>query len=99
MRTISVVLLIGALVGGAATHGYAQSVAGRANSGELRSGDRTLTSGEYYDELVFEAPKGEADALCKLAKDVMEAAPEPAAILSVPLTVEAKAGATWGAAH
>ncbi|MEZ5971519.1 MAG: DNA polymerase I [Hyphomonadaceae bacterium] len=54
---------------------------------------------QVHDELVFEAPKAEADALCKLAKDVMEAAPEPAAVLSVPLTVEAKAGATWGAAH
>jgi DNA polymerase-1 len=54
---------------------------------------------QVHDELVFEAPREEADKLCKLAKDVMEAAPEPAAILSVPLTVEAKAGATWGAAH
>jgi DNA polymerase-1 len=54
---------------------------------------------QVHDELVFEAPKDEADKLCKLAKDVMEAAPEPAAVLSVPLTVEAKAGATWGAAH
>ncbi|WP_395646808.1 DNA polymerase I [Terricaulis sp.] len=54
---------------------------------------------QVHDELVFEAPKAEADALCKLAKEVMEAAPEPAAVLSVPLTVEAKAGATWGAAH
>jgi DNA polymerase I len=54
---------------------------------------------QVHDELVFEAPKDEADKLCKLAKDVMEAAPEPAAILSVPLTVEAKAGATWGSAH
>ncbi len=54
---------------------------------------------QVHDELVFEAPKDEADALCKLAKDVMEAAPMPAASLSVPLTVEAKAGATWGAAH
>jgi DNA polymerase-1 len=54
---------------------------------------------QVHDELVFEAPKGEADKLCALAKDVMQAAPEPAAILSVPLTVEAKAGATWGAAH
>jgi DNA polymerase-1 len=54
---------------------------------------------QVHDELVFEAPKDEADKLCKLAKEVMEAAPEPAAILSVPLTVEAKAGATWGAAH
>ncbi|ANP46631.1 DNA polymerase I [Candidatus Viadribacter manganicus] len=54
---------------------------------------------QVHDELVFEAPKEEADTLCKLAKDVMEAAPEPAAILSVPLTVEAKAGSSWGAAH
>ncbi|MGE0531228.1 MAG: DNA polymerase I [Hyphomonadaceae bacterium] len=54
---------------------------------------------QVHDELVFEAPKDEAEKLCKLAKEVMEAAPEPAAILSVPLTVEAKAGPTWGAAH
>jgi DNA polymerase I len=54
---------------------------------------------QVHDELVFEAPRDEADKLCRLAKDVMEAAPEPAAVLSVPLTVEAKAGATWGAAH
>jgi DNA polymerase-1 len=54
---------------------------------------------QVHDELVFEAPKGEADKLCALARKVMEAAPEPAVQLSVPLTVEAKAGATWGAAH
>ncbi len=54
---------------------------------------------QVHDELVFEAPAGEAAALCALAKRVMEAAPAPAASLSVPLTVEAKAGATWGAAH
>jgi len=54
---------------------------------------------QVHDELVFEAPASEADALCALAKDVMESAPVPAAALSVPLVVEAKAGATWGAAH
>jgi DNA polymerase-1 len=54
---------------------------------------------QVHDELVFEAPKAEADALCALTRDVMQAAPEPAVQLSVPLTVEAKAGATWGAAH
>ncbi len=54
---------------------------------------------QVHDELVFEAPKHEADALCTLARTVMEAAPDPAVQLSVPLTVEAKAGATWGAAH
>ncbi len=54
---------------------------------------------QVHDELVFEAPSGEAEALCALAQRVMEVAPSPAAALSVPLTVEAKAGATWGAAH
>ncbi len=54
---------------------------------------------QVHDELVFEAPKAEAGALCQLAREVMEAAPEPAVQLSIPLTVEAKAGATWGAAH
>jgi len=64
-----------------------------------RAGLKSRMLLQVHDELVFEAPKDEADALCKLAKDVMEAAPEPAAVLSVPLTVEAKAGPTWGAAH
>jgi DNA polymerase-1 len=54
---------------------------------------------QVHDELVFEAPQAEADKLCALARQVMEAAPEPVVQLSVPLTVEAKAGATWGAAH
>jgi DNA polymerase I len=54
---------------------------------------------QVHDELVFEAPKAEAETLCALAREVMQAAPEPAVQLSVPLTVEARAGATWGAAH
>jgi DNA polymerase-1 len=54
---------------------------------------------QVHDELVFEAPKAEAERLCALAQDVMEAAPAPAVQLDVPLTVEAKAGPTWGAAH
>ncbi len=54
---------------------------------------------QVHDELVFEAPHHEAETLCALAKRVMEGASEPAVALSVPLTVEAKAGATWGAAH
>lgn len=64
-----------------------------------RSGLKARMLLQVHDELVFEAPKEEAEPLCNLAKAVMEAAPEPAALLSVPLTVEAKAGATWGAAH
>ncbi len=54
---------------------------------------------QVHDELVFEAPKHEAEALCKLAREVMQSAPEPAVTLSVPLVVEANAGASWGAAH
>jgi DNA polymerase-1 len=53
---------------------------------------------QVHDELVFEAPKAEAEALMKLAKQVMEAAPAPAANLSVPLTVEAKAAPNWSEA-
>ncbi|GAM96682.1 DNA polymerase I [alpha proteobacterium U9-1i] len=63
------------------------------------SGLRARMLLQVHDELVFEAPEAEADALCALAKRVMEAAPHPVVQLSVPLTVEAKAGATWGAAH
>ncbi|HVV34150.1 MAG TPA: DNA polymerase I [Vitreimonas sp.] len=54
---------------------------------------------QVHDELVFEAPKAEGEALCNLARQVMEAAPFPVVNLSVPLTVEAKAGSSWGAAH
>jgi DNA polymerase-1 len=64
-----------------------------------RAGLKSRMLLQVHDELVFEAPKAEADALCALARTVMQAAPEPAVQLSVPLTVEAKAGATWGAAH
>ncbi|MEQ1707523.1 MAG: DNA polymerase I [Terricaulis sp.] len=65
----------------------------------VRSGLKARMLLQVHDELVFEVVKVEAEALCTLARTVMEAAPAPAASLSVPLTVEAKAGATWGAAH
>ena len=54
---------------------------------------------QVHDELVFEAPEAEAKTAAALIKDVMEKAPLPAAPLSVPLTVEAKAGKTWAEAH
>lgn len=54
---------------------------------------------QVHDELIFEAPKEEAEALSAIARKVMEGAPEPAVQLSVPLTVETKAGPSWGAAH
>ncbi len=54
---------------------------------------------QVHDELVFEAPEAEADAVCAVAKQVMERAPEPAVAISVPLVVEAKAARTWDEAH
>ena len=54
---------------------------------------------QVHDELVFEAPESEAAATCALAARVMEEAPDPAARLSVPLIVEAKAAANWATAH
>jgi DNA polymerase-1 len=54
---------------------------------------------QVHDELVFEAAEAEAEAACALVKRVMEGAAAPAAALSIPLTVEAKAAHTWGKAH
>ena len=48
-----------------------------------------------HDELLFEAPEDEADALAEVARDVMQRA----AVLSVPLVVETGKGASWAAAH
>jgi DNA polymerase-1 len=50
---------------------------------------------QVHDELLFEAPDDEAEALSAVAKRVMEAA----AVLSVPLVVETGTGRTWAAAH
>lgn len=54
---------------------------------------------QVHDELVFEAPKGDAQAASALIKEVMENAAAPVVRLSVPLTVEAGIADTWGQAH
>jgi DNA polymerase-1 len=54
---------------------------------------------QVHDELVFEAPKDEADATINVARKVMEEAPLPALTLSVPLVVDARAGRNWDEAH
>ena len=54
---------------------------------------------QVHDELVFEVPENQADDLIALTKTVMSEACRPALELSVPLDVDAKAGATWGEAH
>ena len=48
-----------------------------------------------HDELLFEAPEDEADALAAVAREVMQAA----AVLSVPLVVETGQGRSWADAH
>jgi DNA polymerase-1 len=50
---------------------------------------------QVHDELVFEAPESEVDALIAVAKTVMQSA----ATLDVPLVVDAGVGANWEAAH
>jgi DNA polymerase-1 len=54
---------------------------------------------QVHDELVFEAPADEAEKTCAVAAKVMREAPAPAAALSVPLDVEARAGKNWDEAH
>jgi DNA polymerase-1 len=50
---------------------------------------------QVHDELLFEAPENEAEALATVVRRAMESA----AVLSVPLVVETGAGRTWAAAH
>jgi DNA polymerase-1 len=54
---------------------------------------------QVHDELVFEAPADEAQALCVLAREVMSRAAEPAVHFSVPLVVDARSAANWDEAH
>ena len=54
---------------------------------------------QVHDELVFEAPEAEAEAVCAVARRVMERASEPAVSISVPLLVEARAARNWEEAH
>ncbi len=50
---------------------------------------------QVHDELLFESPDGEAEAMAAVAKRVMEAA----VALSVPLVVETGQGRSWAEAH
>ena len=54
---------------------------------------------QVHDELVFEAPEAEADAVIAVARRIMERAAEPAVQISVPLVVEARAAVNWDDAH
>jgi DNA polymerase-1 len=54
---------------------------------------------QVHDELIFEAPAGEAEAVAKAVSGVMVEAPSPVCTLSVPLEVETGIGATWAEVH
>lgn len=54
---------------------------------------------QVHDELIFEAPEGEASKTEKKIVEVMSGAAEPAVRLSVPLDVEARAADNWNDAH
>ena len=54
---------------------------------------------QVHDELVFEVPEAEVERSLPVIKAVMEDAPHPAVLLSVPLQVEAHAADNWDAAH
>jgi DNA polymerase-1 len=54
---------------------------------------------QVHDELVFEAPEDEVDAVSQLAKEVMEGACAPVVSLSMPLVVETGSATNWEEAH
>ena len=54
---------------------------------------------QVHDELVFEVPGNNADALIDIVKPTMEKAAMPAVNISVPLVVEAHAATNWNDAH
>ncbi|SCY50609.1 DNA polymerase I [Paracoccus tibetensis] len=54
---------------------------------------------QVHDELVFEVEENAVEPLIARAREVMEAAAEPAVKLSVPLVVDAGQGANWAEAH
>jgi DNA polymerase-1 len=54
---------------------------------------------QVHDELIFEVEAGAADDLIGAAREVMEAAADPAVRIDVPLVVDAGQGANWAEAH
>lgn len=54
---------------------------------------------QVHDELIFEVPSSEVDKTLPVVTQVMEQAPFPAAVLDVPLHVDARAADNWDEAH
>jgi DNA polymerase I len=54
---------------------------------------------QVHDELIFEVPDGEVAATLPVVQHVMQDAPFPAVLLSLPLQVDARAASNWDEAH
>ncbi|MGB3448101.1 MAG: DNA polymerase I [Xanthobacteraceae bacterium] len=54
---------------------------------------------QVHDELIFEVPEKEVVATLPVVQRVMQDAPFPAVLLSVPLHVDARAAGNWDEAH
>ncbi len=54
---------------------------------------------QVHDELIFEVPDDEVAATLPVVQHVMQDAPFPAVLLSVPLQVDARAAGNWDEAH
>jgi len=54
---------------------------------------------QVHDELIFEVPEDEVAATLPVVQHVMQDAPFPAVLLSVPLQVDARAAHNWDEAH
>jgi DNA polymerase-1 len=54
---------------------------------------------QVHDELIFEVPDDEVAATLPIVQHVMQDAPFPAVLLSVPLQVDARAANNWDEAH
>ncbi|MFG1302462.1 DNA polymerase I [Xanthobacter sp. V3C-3] len=54
---------------------------------------------QVHDELVFEVPEAEAEAIIPVVRHAMETAAAPAVQLAVPLKVDARAAKNWEEAH
>jgi DNA polymerase I len=54
---------------------------------------------QVHDELIFEVPEDEVAATLPVVQHVMQDAPFPAVLLSLPLQVDARAANNWDEAH
>ena len=54
---------------------------------------------QVHDELIFEVPDKEVAATLPVVQRVMQDAPFPAVVLSLPLQVDARAADNWDEAH